>query len=423
MRRRLLLLVAATTSLVLVAFLVPLALLVRAVAVDRAVQGATTRAQSLASLVATADRASLALTVEQVDATSPYELSVFLPDGTRLGADAPRTPLVELGARGTSASADLPGGREIVFAVGDGSGSFEVIRALVPKAELTRGVVRAWLLLALLGLALLGASLLVADRLARRLVRATIELAHVSDRLASGDLTARADRGAPDEIGTVAGALDHLAGRIEELLRDEREAIADLSHRVRTPLTALRLEAEALPDPVDAERVGARVDAVHRAVSQAIDAARRRNTDHGPGCDAADVVRERVDFWAALAEDTGRSLDRALATGPLPVPVPRADLAACVDALLGNVFAHTPDGTAFAVGLAARAGGGATLVVEDAGPGLPEHGLARRGESGAGSTGLGLDIARRTAERAGGALRLDRSALGGLRVTVELAGS
>ncbi|GAA5023015.1 sensor histidine kinase [Actinopolymorpha pittospori] len=420
MRRRVLVLVGATTSLVLVAFLVPLALLVRGVAVDRAVQGATVQAQALSSMVVTAHRDTLAVAVEQADATSAYDVSVFLADGSRLGAAVPRSPLVELASRGSSASGEVPGGREIVFAVRDSAGAYGVIRAFVSEAELTRGVARAWLLLAGLGVVLLGMSLLVADRLARRLVRSTIELASVSHHLAAGDLDARADPGAPDEIGRVAAALNHLAGRISELLREERETVADLSHRVRTPLTALRLDAEALADRHEAVRIEAGVDAVQRAVTQAIDQARRRSAGSGSGCDAAEVVRERVDFWAVLAEDTDREIGRDLAPGPLPVTVGRGELAACVDALLGNVFAHTPDGTAFEVRLYRSPDGEVLLSIDDAGPGLPEPGLARRGESGSGSSGLGLDIARRTAQRAGGDLRLGRSALGGLSVTLQL---
>jgi signal transduction histidine kinase len=419
-RRRVLLLVAATTSLVLVAFLVPLALLVRTVATERAVLAATADAQALTALVAVADPASLAVAVAQVDATSPSQVSVFTADGAVLGAPAPRTPLVELAARGSSASGTVEGGREIVFAVRDPAGRTGVIRTFVTDAALTAGVGRAWLLLAGLGIVLLAVGLLVADRLARSLVRATIELAAVSHRLARGELDARADPAAPVEVGVVAGALNTLAGRISELLREERETVADLSHRVRTPLTALRLDAEALRQPEDAARIGAGVDAVQRAVSSVIDAARRRATDTAE-CDAAAVAAERVAFWSVLAEDTERDVRTDLAAGPLPVAVGRADLEALVDALLGNVFAHTPDGSAFAVRLGPRPGGGARLLVADAGPGLPAGAdVLRRGASGGGSTGLGLDIARRTAEQAGGGLALGRSPEGGLAVTVDL---
>jgi signal transduction histidine kinase len=418
-RRRVLLLVAATTLLVLVAFLVPLALLVRNAAADNAVQQATAQAQALTSLVATTDQPqALDLTVQQADAVSGYDVTVFLTDGVRFGAPAARTSLVELAWRGRSASAEVAGGREIVFAVDRPGGVVGVIRTFVPDAELTRGVGRAWLLLAGLGVALLAVSLLVADRLARTLVRSTIDLAAVSHRLGRGELTARADVSAPGELGVVAGALNGLAGRITGLLREERETIADLSHRVRTPLTTLRMEAESL-STADAERIVAGVEAVNRAVTDVIQQARRRGTEPAVA-DAAEVVRERVAFWAVLAEDTDRALTVDIGPGPLPVPLPRADLEACVDALLGNVFAHTPSGTAFAVRLTARPGG-ATLVVADSGPGLPgpATGALRRGASGSGSSGLGLDIVRRAAEVTGGEVRLEAGAPG-LTVVVEL---
>ncbi len=404
MRRRVLLLVGATTSLVLIAFLLPLALLIRDVAADRAVQAATVRAQSLSALVATTDGEARALSVAQVDPTA----TVFLADGTRLGVPAERTSLVELAFRGASESSDVPGGREIVFAVGGPTGTIAVIRAFVPDARLSDGVGRAWLLLAGLGVVLLGVSLVVADRLARSLVRATISLAAVSHRLARGELDARADPAAPGEIGVVATALNGLAARIADLLREERETIADLSHRVRTPLMALRLDAEALDRPDDAERIGTGVDAVQRAVTLVIEQARRR------GDDPAGVA-----FWLVLAEDTDREVGVDVPGGPLPVAVPRADLEAGVDALLGNVFAHTPDGTGFRVALEARPEGGARLVVADAGPGM-DAAAVRRGSSGSGSSGLGLDIARRMAEASGGGLRIGASEHGGLLVTVDL---
>jgi signal transduction histidine kinase len=104
----------------------------------------------------------------------------------------------------------------------------------------------------------------------------------------------------------------------------------------------------------------------------------------------------------------------------LPVRVPAEDLAACVDILLENVFAHTPEGASLGVRLTARAGGGGWLVVADAGPGFADGDPISRGRSGGGSTGLGLDIARRIAEASGGSLTIGRSARGGATITLAL---
>jgi signal transduction histidine kinase len=122
-------------------------------------------------------------------------------------------------------------------------------------------------------------------------------------------------------------------------------------------------------------------------------------------------------FWSALAEDEGRKWRVAGADRPVRIPVARADLAAALDALLGNVFRHTAEGTAFAVDL--HNGEDAVIVlVSDAGPGIsdPESAMARgRGSGSDGSTGLGLDIVRRLA---------GSSVLGGteVRIWIQLDG-
>jgi signal transduction histidine kinase len=341
-----------------------------------------------------------------------------MPGGQRIGAPATASPAVELATRGRSLTASAPGGREILVAVAGLSGGTAVIRTFVPNSELRHGVGQAWLILAGLGLVLLAVGVLVADRLARTLVRPIDELAGVSHRLARGELEARARPTGPAEVRDVALALNHLADRIRELLRAERESVADISHRLRTPLTALRLDVESLAEPRDAERVGANVDALERAVTAVIAQARQHSAD-AAACDAAEVVADRVRFWSVLADDTQRAMQLDLAPGPLPVALSRTDLAAGVDALLGNVFAHTPDGTALAVGLTARPGGGARLTITDHGPGFPAT-SAQRGVSGAGSSGLGLDIARRAAQTSGGELQLGAGPGGGAQVTVEL---
>jgi signal transduction histidine kinase len=418
-RKRLAVLVAAAMSLVLVAFLVPLGLLLRSVTADRAVTAATAKAQSLTSLVATSDARALRPAVDQLNTTAGHPVTVFLPDGTVLGAPAERTPGVRLAAaQGSVTVEDAGGGREILVAVQGLPRGPAVVRAYVDRAELTRGLGPAWLVLAGLGVLLLALGVFVADRLARSIVRPVHELAAVSRRLADGDLDARARPGGPGEVRSVAAALNGLAARIRELVRQEREAVADISHRLRTPLTVLRLDAESLRDPAEAERITAHAESLERQVTALIDQARAR--DSAPGsCDAAEVVTERATFWSVLAQDQDRATAVAIDPGPLPVAVGEPELAACLDALLGNVFAHTPEGTAYRIRLTA-APGGARLVVEDEGPGFDAGADLARGASGAGSTGLGLDIARQTARRSGGSFAVTRARPHGARIVLEL---
>ncbi|MEO3810281.1 HAMP domain-containing sensor histidine kinase [Sphaerisporangium sp. B11E5] len=419
MRRRLLVLVGSMVSLALVAFVVPLAVLALTLAADRATADALVRAQSLVPVVSVGSPDALALAVQQANSAGGHPLTLFLANGTVMGAPAERSDAVRLAFTGRSLTARAEGGREIVVAVTGRSAGAAVIRTFVSDAGLTRGVRRAWLILALVGAGVLVVSLVVADRLARSQIRLVGGMADVSHRLAAGDLTARAPAEGPKELRQVAGALNHLARRIRVLLAQERESVADLSHQLRTPLTVLRLEAESLPHSEQAVRVGAAVDAMERMVTQVIREARRSRPDEPGECDAVRVVADRVHHWSMLARDQDRPVTRDLAASPLPVGTGEEALTACVDALLENVFAHTPEGTGFAVRLTPREGGGAVLTVTDQGPGFPHAGALERGVSGGSSTGLGLDIVRRTAERSGGSAVLSADPSGGARVTVE----
>jgi signal transduction histidine kinase len=424
MRLRVILLVVATSSLVLVSFLVPLALVLRNFTADRAVSAATSQAQHLAPLVATLPTSTLQSVVNQQNAENTGSpVTVFLPDGQEIGQPAPRSAAVEQAADGRSFTALGPAGAEVLVAVQGlpGGNGNAVIRTFVPGGVLRQGVAQAWLLLGGLGLGLLALSVVVADQLARSLVRPISDLARAADLLATGDLTARATVAGPPEVRRAGTGLNRLAARIGDLLARERETVADLSHRLRTPLTALRIDAESLRDPGEMAQLSADAEAVEHTVSEIIREA-RRPTGGGAAatCDAAAVITERAAFWLPLAEDQDRSMMVEAARGPVLVHVSGDDLAACVDILLENVFSHTPEGSAFGVRLSRRAGGGAWLVVADDGPGFPDADPTQRGVSSGGSTGLGLDIARRIAEASGGTLTIGRSAPGGGAVTVGL---
>src|SRR5215472_5590232 len=92
MRLRIILLVVAISSLILVSFLVPLALLLRTFAADRATSAATAQAQWLAPLVATLKPADLRLAIARVNTQDSQEqTTVFLPDGQQLGVQNVRS--------------------------------------------------------------------------------------------------------------------------------------------------------------------------------------------------------------------------------------------------------------------------------------------------------------------------------------------
>ena len=422
MRLRLILLVLAISSLILVSFLVPLALLLRTFAADRAVSSATAQAQWLEPLVATLSPADLRLTLNRVNAQDPDEpTTVFLPGGQVLGAPAERSPAVGVALRGSSFTRPVPGGADVLVSVQGLATGTAVIETFVPRAVLTRGVSAAWLLLGLIGVGLLALSALVSAQLARTILVPLRAVAAASELLADGDLSARAAVAGPPEVRQVSSGLNRLAARIGELLAHERETLADLSHRLRTPLTALRIDAESLRDPAEMAQLIDDVDALTRTLNEIIVQARRPSSAAGRvACDAVEIVRERTAFWRALAEDQDRDMVVEIGADWLPVRVPAQDLAACLDILLENVFAHTPERVALGVRLTARTNGGALLLVGDDGPGFGSADSGRRGTSGASSTGLGLDIARRIAEASGGSLVIGRSARGGAAVTVAL---
>jgi signal transduction histidine kinase len=138
-------------------------------------------------------------------------------------------------------------------------------------------------------------------------------------------------------------------------------------------------------------------------------------------CDLAVVTGERARFWSALADDDGRPWSVTIPDdGPVVVRVAGEEAAAAIDALVGNVFTHTPEGTPYAITLVVD-GPAVSLAVEDGGPGIADPAaVVARGVTGGGSSGLGLDIAGQAAKRAGGTIDLDRSPLGGARVTLRL---
>ena len=404
MRRWLTLYALSITSIVILAFLVPLAVLIRDLAADRAMGAAEREAQTVARFASTIDDSPESIAELAGTLAAAPDTSVMLSDGVVIGSAIPDgVDLTAARDRGQAYRQHLESGRAVVVPVLRGAGDPWVIVIAVPAAALTQNVASAWAVLGLLGVALIGLAFVVADRMGRAVVRPIDDLVDATHRLGRGELTVAVDPGGPSELAEVGTAFNTLTGRVSSLMDRERETAADLSHRLRTPLTALKLDIEALSGRADVSRLQRDVDELERVVAHVISEA-RRSVREGVGVvtDLAPVVTERAGYWMSLAEDQDRSCDLSVAPGQFSVSGSQSDYQAMLDALLGNVFAHTPSGVGYTVSLRAIAGGLAELVVADEGPGIADASLLVRGASGGESTGLGVDIVRRTAEAAGG---------------------
>lgn len=426
MRARLVAVAFAVTAMVALAFVVPLMILVRDLAADRELSAAERDAGAVARLVAVVGSDSIdqlvGPVISQEGEFNDRPLTIVVVGGDLVGTPLDPGEDLATAAAGTTFRQSVDGGEAIYIPVLGPEGETVVVRALAEDEAKRAGVSAVWWTLAGLAAVLVVLAVVVADRLGRTLVRPVDELARTADQMASGDLEARVDVAGPAEIQRVGRAFNRLATQIVALLQLERETAADLSHRLRTPLTGARLNADALPESERKERLVEQLDDIERVVDHVIDEIRRPDRQaRGAQTDIDRVVAERVAFWEPLAADEGRELAVGINRSHAFVAAPEADIAAALDALIGNVFAHTEPGIGLAVSVHRSSGPYVDVVVEDAGNGLPgDLSVAERGSSGADSTGLGLDIARRTAVVAGGDLLLGSSPLGGAEVTMRL---
>ncbi|NED80474.1 HAMP domain-containing protein [Streptomyces sp. SID11233] len=431
----------AVTAMVVIAFAVPLGLVIKEMASDRAFSDAERQAATIGpTLSITTDRAELLKAVLTTEPGADDRMAVHIPAAAEADRQAveigrrraTRKDLETVRASGRASISEVPGGSALLQPTALGAGGTAVVEVFVPDDEVSNGVTTAWLMLAGVGIALIVGSVAVADRLGVRMVGPARRLAGAAQDLGEGRLGTRVPEEGPTELHSAAVAFNSMADQVVQLLANERELAADLSHRLRTPLTVLRLNAASLGEGPAAEQTRAAVEQLEREVDTIIRTAREQRPQTqgqgggpGAGCDASEVIRERMAFWSALAEDEGREVRLAGVDRTVRIPVARPELAAALDALLGNVFRHTPEGTAFAVDVY-HSGDAVIVLVSDAGGGIadPRAALARGGsghggaKGAVGSTGLGLDIVRRVAESTGGDVRIGRSVLGGTEVRI-----
>jgi signal transduction histidine kinase len=308
-----------------------------------------------------------------------------------------------------------------------------VVRISVPGQVVSDRVdsrIRGLLAVAILSLTIASA---VAWLVARSVTMPLRRLEVTTDRLAGGDLSARADAAeGPGEVRAVASSFNSMANRLEQLVERQRAFAGTASHQLRTPLTALRLRLEQLavdlddrPDArEDVERALAETDRLHRMIEGLLALSRAEDTAVGAiEVDLGAAVRERVDHWSPLAEEREIILVADACDDVWVLAVPGA-VEQIIDNLVDNALEVSPPGSELTLSVEPH-DAAVELHVVDQGPGLGVEERARAFErfwraedAPTGGTGLGLAIVHQLAAAGDGTAELRAASTGGIDAVV-----
>lgn len=299
-----------------------------------------------------------------------------------------------------------------------------------PTGQLRSRILRGWLIIAAGESAAMLVAFGAAFRLTGWVLRPVRVLDAVTHDIATGRMKSRvAAAGGPPELRRLAHSFNEMADHVEDVLEQQRAFVADASHQLRNPLSALllRIELLALELPEGNEEI-ASVRTEGKRFAQVLDdlldlalaehaAADLRLTDIGA------MLSERIEAWRPLASEKGVRLGgepRAAAAWVDPVA-----FSSVLDAVIDNALKFTPAGDE--VDVTVELGGETcTVVVADGGPGLNLDELDRVGDrfwrsnrhQNISGSGLGLSICRTLLAAGGGAIGFAPNEPHGLRVTV-----
>lgn len=291
-----------------------------------------------------------------------------------------------------------------------------------------------WVAIAAFAVAALLVALVVGLTLARSLAKPVAHLESAVNRLGDGELSSRAsEESGPPEIRLLAHQFNQMADRINDLVDAQRRFVADASHQLRTPLTALRLRIDNLM--ADAGEwaaegltaVTAELERLSRIVDGILALSRAdQETASREGLAISAVVIDRAEAWEAFSSEHDVRLDiridpRSETTFADLAP---GDLDQILDNLLSNAFEVAPAGSRILVTLGPAGDGRVAIHVIDEGPGMTDDERDRafdrfwQGSNGAGRSGLGLAIVSQLAHRNNMTVELKQARPSGLDAVV-----
>jgi signal transduction histidine kinase len=271
-------------------------------------------------------------------------------------------------------------------------------------AAILDGVGQAWLLASVVAILIAGGiGLYISQRISAPLVALT----RVTTRMSDGDLSARAAIGNRDEVGTLAGAFNVMAGRVEETIVTLRRFVADAAHELHTPLTALRTNIELIADENRAEeqrkfveRALSQVNRLETLTGDLLELSRlEAGKENGfAPVDMSRLIRETSELYASQAEQADIEFHIDLPPDALTVHASESQLRRALCNLLENAIKFTPAGGTITAGLR-HEGSTIELWVQDTGIGIPDDDLPHlfsrfhRGRNAFAYPGSGLGLA------------------------------
>ncbi|MEU9256691.1 HAMP domain-containing sensor histidine kinase [Streptomyces sp. NPDC048270] len=310
------------------------------------------------------------------------------------------------------------------------------VRIVYSTDGLTARLWAIWGFRAALAVIVLAAAAGIGAVAARRLTRPLRQLNDMASKFSDGDLTARSPVTGPQETQTLARTLNQGAERLDTLIVAQRIFVADASHQLRTPLTALRLSLDNIADGVndefvkeDVEQATAEVVRMSRLVNGLLVLARAEaKVAVAEPLPLRNVIEERLSVWRPAADERGITITlRAAAADRLLVLASPGSLEQILDNVLSNALEVSPDMGAITVRLECR-GDEVEVLVLDEGPGMGDADKARafdrfwrgQGLTGRAGSGLGLAVVKQLVTDDSGTVTLRDAPGGGLCVAISL---
>jgi signal transduction histidine kinase len=369
----------------------------------------------LANAVGAGDRVAVLDAAGAVVATTARPPSAAVVAAVRTGRPAP------------AGTGDLV----VTAPVGDGRHSAGTIILARERDSLHDRASTLWLALAGAAVLALVVGAAVGWSLGRWIGRPLQSLLAAARSIGAGRSHARADQAAgPAQVREVAHAFNDMADRVSTLLQNQRGMTAEVSHQLRTPLSALRLRLELMAEDAtgdarnEASAMLVEINRLARLVDGLLAIARAEATECAPvTTDLAAGVAERLRAWEPVAAERDVTLELHAADAGVLAALTPGHLEQVLDNLLANALDAVPFGGRVSVTVA-RAGSRPVLRVDDTGPGMSPAQRARAFDAyttdrgGAGGTGLGLAIVGRLVATDHGTASLQQAPGGGTRAEI-----